>query len=65
MRQWKTIRKVLSTHQRSTIIITDVKKQIHHLRISGQPEPGHQEIYEKLNIQLAKYAIKYFIAKRL
>jgi transposase len=65
MRQWKTIRKILSTHQRSTIIITDVKNQIHHLRIAAQPEPCHQEIYEKLNISPAKYARKYFIAKRL
>ena len=64
-RQWKTIRKVLSTHQRSTIIITDVKNQIHHLRISGYPEPSHQEIYDNLNINPPRYARKYFIAKRL
>ncbi len=46
-------------------IITDGKNQIHHLRISGYPEPSHQEIYDNLSINPPRYARKYFIDKRL
>ena len=50
-RYWKTIRTTLETHQRSTIMLTDEKNMVHHIRQSGQPEPAHQEIYEKLNVK--------------
>ncbi len=50
-RCWKTIRTTLETHQRCTIILTDEKNRVHHIRQSGQPEPVHQDIYEKLNIK--------------
>ena len=32
-RRWSTIKDVLSTHQRTTIIMTDDKDQIHHIRV--------------------------------
>jgi len=64
-RRWSTIRKVLSTHQRSTVIITDNRQRIHHLRISGQPESCHSEIYNILKIKPGKGLKKYIVAKRL
>ena len=44
-RRWSTVRKVLRTHQRNTIVLTDAKGEIHHLRVSSQPEPSHRDIY--------------------
>ena len=49
-RRWSTIREVLETHQRNTIILTDEKDTIHHIRQSGQPEAAHLDIYKKLDI---------------
>lgn len=50
-RRWSTVRKVLSTHQRSTIMITDEHDQIHHIRVSGTPESAHHEVYRLLQIK--------------
>ena len=49
-RRWSTIREELETHQRNTIILTDDKDIIHHIRQSGQPESAHRDIYKKLDI---------------
>jgi transposase len=49
-RRWSTIREVLETHQRNTIILTDERDNIHHIRQSGQPESAHLDIYKKLDI---------------
>ena len=51
-RKWSTICKELSTHDRTTVILTDDNDNIHHIRVSGTPEKRHQEIYEKLNVPL-------------
>jgi len=64
-RHWSTIKDILSTHQRSTIILTDTSDNIHHLRLSSQGEGEHMEIYRKLKIKPQKNMKKYFIAKRL
>jgi transposase len=64
-RRWSKIRKILKTHQRSTVIITDKEQRIHHLRISGQPEPCHSEIYRILKIKPGRDLKKYIVAKRL
>ena len=64
-RRWSTIRDVLSTHQRSTVIITDKKQRVHHLRMSGLPESCHSEIYDALKIKPGKGLKKYIVAKRL
>ncbi len=50
-RSWLTIREQLSTHQRSTVILTDNVNNIHHVRVSGMPEPDHQEIYTLLKVK--------------
>ncbi|WP_207636008.1 IS1634 family transposase [Desulfofarcimen acetoxidans] len=47
-REWSTIKKELSTHQRNTIIFTDSEQHIHHIRVSGTPEVAHKEIYKLL-----------------
>ena len=49
-RRWSTVRKVLRTHQRNTIILTDTEGEIHHLRVSSQPEPSHRDIYAILGV---------------
>ena len=64
-RRWSTIRDVLNTHQRSTVIITDKKQRVHHLRMSGLPESCHSEIYNILKIKPGKNLKKYIVAKRL
>jgi transposase len=50
-RSWATIREQLSTHQRNTVILTDAGNNIHHVRVSGMPEPEHQEIYRLLKVK--------------
>ena len=49
-REWKTIREILSTHQRSTIIMTGQDGTIYNLRITGNPERHHHEIYQIFGI---------------
>lgn len=64
-RTWSTLKKVLSTHQRSTVILTDSDNKIHHIRLSGIPEAAHQDIYKKLDVPpLLKKQISY-VATRL
>jgi len=50
-RQWQTIRKVLSTHTRMTVIMKDIVGVIYHHRVTGKPEDVHQDIYNKLVIK--------------
>ena len=47
-RRWSTIRDELSTHQRSTMVLTNDKGAVYHLRHSGAPEVNHKEIYRIL-----------------
>jgi transposase len=64
-RRWSTLRKTLSTHQRSTIILTDDKDQIHHTRVSGSPESLHQVIYRVLDVKDPLKRKHTVIAQRL
>jgi transposase len=50
-RRWGTLREELSTHQRTTVIMTDADDQIHHIRVSGIPEPEHSKIYKLLKVK--------------
>lgn len=50
-RNWSTIKEQLSTHQRSTVILTDKEDQIHHIRVSGTPEKSHNDIYKLLRVK--------------
>lgn len=50
-RKWSTIRKVLSTHTRSTVILHGEGNKVYCIRLSGQPESEHRDIYKKLGIK--------------
>ena len=48
-REWRTLRSILSTHQRNTVMLTDAEDIIYHIRVSGSPETEHAEIYNRLS----------------
>lgn len=50
-REWNTIKKVLSTHQRSTVILKGTEKKAYYIRASGNPEQFHEEIYKTLKVK--------------
>ena len=50
-RQWQTIRDVLSTHTRISVVMKDNDGNIYHHRASGKPEDVHQDIYNKLGVK--------------
>jgi hypothetical protein len=50
-REWKTIKEILSTHQRSTIILKGEEKKVYKIRASGKPESCHNDIYRLLKIK--------------
>lgn len=50
-REWKTIKEILSTHQRSTIVLRGDEKKVYKIRTSGEPESLHNEIYRLLKIK--------------
>jgi len=49
--KWSTIRDELSTHMRTTVILTGTDGGIYHTRVSSRPEPRHKEIYDLLKIK--------------
>ncbi len=49
-RRWSTINEQLSTHIRTTIVLTSDKGVVYHLRAFGAPEPIHKEIYRLLGV---------------
>lgn len=49
-RSWETIRRVLSTHCYTTIILPTNTNQIHRIRKAGNPEEGQKAIYNNLGI---------------
>ncbi|MDD4401752.1 MAG: transposase [Desulfitobacteriaceae bacterium] len=50
-RKWESIKDALASHCRTTIIMNNDKNQVHHIRISGQKEAVHDDIYRKLNVK--------------
>ena len=57
--------KQLSTHQRTTVIVTDEQDQIHHIRVSGTSEKSHKEIYNLLKIEDPLKRKHEIVGKRL
>jgi len=49
-KSWATIRDELSTHMRTTVIMSGSDGAIHHIRVSSSPEPHHKKIYGMLGI---------------
>jgi transposase len=64
-RRWSTIKDVLSTHQRTTVVMTDDNDQIHHIRSSGIPESEHKKIYRILNVKNPLKRNRSLMVKRL
>ena len=50
-RQWKTLRNILSTHTRVTVVMKDKEGNIYHHRATGKPEDVHHDIYKKLGVK--------------
>ena len=50
-KRWSTIRDELSTHMRTTVIMTDKEGAIHHIRVSSSPETHQKKIYDMLGIK--------------
>ena len=50
-REWKSIKEILVTHNRSTTILKGEEKKVYGIRVSGTPEPCHNEIYRILKIK--------------
>ncbi len=50
-REWKTIKSVLSTHIRTTVILMGDDKKIYNIRVSGKPETCHAQIYKYFGIK--------------
>ena len=49
--KWSTIKDELSTHMRTTVILTGTDGGIYHTRVSSRPETRHREIYDLLKIK--------------
>ena len=64
-RSWQTIRQLMQTHRRATIILTDAHGTVHHLRQTGAPESIHREIYRKLKATYPMSRLKKTVVKRL
>ena len=50
-RKWSTIKNVLSTHTRGTVILHGEEKKVYKIRLSSQPESEHRDIYKKLGVK--------------
>ena len=50
-REWNTIRSILKTHQRTTVLLTSADDELIRLRVSGLPEAAHHDIYQKLGVR--------------
>jgi hypothetical protein len=50
-RKWSTIKDVLSTHQRSTIVMRADDNSTHHIRLSSTPESEQKKIYDILHVK--------------
>lgn len=49
-RSWATIRMIMGSLTRDTVIFTDVEGFAHHIRVTGSQEPAHRMILEDLKI---------------
>jgi len=51
MTRRSTIKDELSTHMRTTVILTNLDRDTYHIRISSKPGPKNKEIYDLLGIK--------------
>ena len=59
-RCWRTIRNILSTHQRTTVNCVNANGSVLSLRVSTVPEPQHLEIYQNLNVSDPLKRLKFY-----
>ena len=50
-REWNTIRSILETHQRTTVMMTSEDNELIQIRVSGTPESSHHEIFKRLGVR--------------
>jgi len=60
--RWATIKRILSTHNYSTIQLPTVKGPVINLRKPGIPEGIHIDVYEKLKISFEQLPVTKSIA---
>jgi transposase len=63
-REWKTIRSVLSTHQRVTVSVMNKEGESIRIRLSGNAESCHLDIYNALGVTDRLRKIKTVARKR-
>jgi transposase len=49
-RTWGTLREVMSTLMRGTVAMRDDQGASYYIRVSGEPEDGHQDILSKMDV---------------
>lgn len=49
---WATVKRIVSTHTFSTIILPTTSGKVIHLRKPGRPEPIHEKIYKILKVNV-------------
>jgi len=59
---WATIKRIVSTHTYSTITLPTTSGTVIHLRKPGIPEPIHEQIYKKLQIQVSALPTRKIMA---
>jgi transposase len=62
---WKRAREVLSTHQRQTVVMTNEKSEIIHIRVTGTPESAHKKIYRALEVNVEQQRLISRVGFRL
>ena len=50
-REWNTIRSILETYQRTTVMMTSADDELIQIRVSGTPEASHHEIFKRLGVR--------------
>ena len=50
-RRWPTIKQILSSHSRSTIVQIGADNKVYYIRLSSTPESSQREIYRLLNVK--------------
>ncbi|MHB1732291.1 hypothetical protein [Ferrimicrobium acidiphilum] len=50
-RSWSTIKEQVSTHARTTMVLTSDEGIVNHIRVSSVPEPTQRKIYSLLGVR--------------
>jgi transposase len=61
-RRWSTIRRILQTHCYTTIVCPS-DNEVHRIRVAGEPEVMHKQIYNTLGVDWKNLPRQYIITK--